>query len=843
MAKNLKLSLVLTANGKLLSSEVRKAGQSVSKFSQQTDKAARSANKTSSALAKIGHYGATYLGVRFLLTMASDAMQAADNQKLLASRIELATDRTGNFSAVYGKLTAMSLQNHVALSTTVDLFQNLARVAPELGRNTNEVLQLTDSIQKLGQVSGADQTALKNALRQFSQSMASGIVRAEEFNSIIENTPALANAIADGMGTTVGQLRLAVVEGKVLSDDVFAAVLSQTDTINKQFAKLPLTIARSKQDFATAASIALDAIDANIGVTTLYANAIQAASEHVLDLAFAWGNVETAAKSASNNQNAAQLAELTKLRNEYNATLNGTYAGNVRMLGVAKQRALANIDTVNAEIAIIEKEIAARKAQEEIAKQIGAVDANIAKRKRSILTLDNDQLASRRAAIQVERDNAAAVAQTAANTNLAAAQLKGFDDLLVAIATRQQAITAKNTVDQAKQVKQTESALQLIIAALQTEEQQIAASYAKRQIIIANARNNGLASEANLSALKEQLQREEAAEIASFQRRQTQAAANEITKRVAAEQAEQQRIEQQQLFKADERLRLAQEYATDEEMAIQRRALEQEQQQIRYEESLANLQTQRDDGVISQQQFADYTQQLQVKNKAIQLKNEHKYLAAVTQAEQLSGKRQVSMFTDFAVRKILVRQAQDKFQRSAAAQELALYNNTCGSIFASAAKHNKVFFKINQAAKIANAVANTYAGATQALAAYPPPFSFAMAAAVIAAGFINVKAIKSQSFAGGGSSAAAPSTSAAAPSAGASMPSFSAALPSAPPPPFAPAVPFAAAPAVPQQVIAETQRDIFIHIEGAEHNRLLAQSLIQALKDEELLQGEVTVAA
>lgn len=72
------------------------------------------------------------------------------------------------------------------------------------------------------------------------------------------------------------------------------------------------------------------------------------------------------------------------------------------------------------------------------------------------------------------------------------------------------------------------------------------------------------------------------------------------------------------------------------------------------------------------------------------------------------------------------------------------------NLTAGVASHNKGMFELNKAAGIANAVINTYTGVTQALAAYPPPISFVMAAAQLAAGFAQVSAIKSQSFGGGG---------------------------------------------------------------------------------------------
>jgi len=203
------------------------------------------------------------------ITAVKKIITTADNMQQLAARVRLATKETGDFVSVYQSLEGQSLAIGGALESNVALFQSLARTAPELKATSTEILNLTDNVQKLAAVSGAGPEAMKNAMTQFSQGMAGGILRAEEFNSIIENTPAIASAIADGMGLTVGKLRLAVVDGKVLSQDVFRALLSQTEQINADFDQMPLSLGRVKNstnlafaDFIAEANEATDGVNA-----------------------------------------------------------------------------------------------------------------------------------------------------------------------------------------------------------------------------------------------------------------------------------------------------------------------------------------------------------------------------------------------------------------------------------------------------------------------------------------------------------------------------------------------------------------------------------------------------
>ena len=173
------------------------------------------------------------------------ATKMIDAYNVLQSRVKNATSATGDFVAVFRELTSLSKQTGAQLETSVSLFQRLALGARELGKSNQDVIQLVGIVEKLGVIGGSSNQALQAGLLQFGQAMSAGIVRAEEFNSIVENLPELANRIAKGLGTTTGQLRKMVLEGKVLSKDVFEALIKQSDNIQSDFEKMPNTIARS----------------------------------------------------------------------------------------------------------------------------------------------------------------------------------------------------------------------------------------------------------------------------------------------------------------------------------------------------------------------------------------------------------------------------------------------------------------------------------------------------------------------------------------------------------------------------------------------------------------------
>lgn len=242
---------------------VDKASQAAERNARATGRAAKQNDLMAKGMRRLGAAAAAY----FTLQTAKRIIADADAYKLLQARLKNATEATGDYAAVSESVYDISQKNGVALATTVGLFQSLARTAPELGVTNDEILKLTNAVQQIGSISGASTANMTAGLTQFSQAMAGGVLRAEEMNSILENIPELANRIAKGMGLTTGQLRLAVVDGKVLSKDVFAAIMSQLDEINAQAERMPDTLGKATERAANSFQRMVSAADKTVGLT------------------------------------------------------------------------------------------------------------------------------------------------------------------------------------------------------------------------------------------------------------------------------------------------------------------------------------------------------------------------------------------------------------------------------------------------------------------------------------------------------------------------------------------------------------------------------------------------
>src|SRR5690606_13018136 len=114
-----------------------------------------------------------------------------------------------------------------------------------------DALALTESINQAVIISGASAAASDAALTQLIQGLQSGVLRGEEFNSVMEQAPRLAAALAAGLGVTRGELRALANDGQLSSETVIRALRSQADVLRTEFAQMPQTVGRAIQNLQT----------------------------------------------------------------------------------------------------------------------------------------------------------------------------------------------------------------------------------------------------------------------------------------------------------------------------------------------------------------------------------------------------------------------------------------------------------------------------------------------------------------------------------------------------------------------------------------------------------------
>jgi tape measure domain-containing protein len=204
----------------------------------------------------------------------------------LSNKLAIAAGEIGGINNGFDRLVKIANDARAPLGALGTLFQRGAIAAKELGATQGDLFNFVDTVAKGLAIQGGAANTARGALIQLSQSLGSGIVRAEEFNSVLEGAFPIALAAARGLdaaGGSVAKLRTLVISGKVASDDFFRAILSQqaeltelfersTPTIGQAFTVLRNNLTQSARDFneatgaATAFAILVLAVSKNLDV-------------------------------------------------------------------------------------------------------------------------------------------------------------------------------------------------------------------------------------------------------------------------------------------------------------------------------------------------------------------------------------------------------------------------------------------------------------------------------------------------------------------------------------------------------------------------------------------------
>nr|DAT21517.1 MAG TPA: tail length tape measure protein [Caudoviricetes sp.] len=222
--------------------QVRKSAQSYGEAIQKSNNTAvRGANQAAAAYSRLGGIVRAVLGgigVRMLMSMA-------DDWSSVEGRVSLTTKSVEEQKYVMDELFKSAQRNRQEFTATADLFQKVARNKDDLGLSTDQTLQLTDVIGKSMVIGGGDAGAQQAALLQLGQALSSGTLRGDELNSILEQSPRLAQAIADAFGVPVGKLREMGKEGRLTSKELAQGLLKQADKLNEEFERMPKTFSGS----------------------------------------------------------------------------------------------------------------------------------------------------------------------------------------------------------------------------------------------------------------------------------------------------------------------------------------------------------------------------------------------------------------------------------------------------------------------------------------------------------------------------------------------------------------------------------------------------------------------
>ncbi|HEV7293484.1 MAG TPA: tape measure protein [Devosia sp.] len=242
------LATRLTVDDGILVSGLGRAGSSLQRFERQSNTTLGKVDAKFAALGRTATaLGSSLIGIFAGSQVLRGAAQLIDTSTRIQNSLKVAGLAGEDLTKVYDELYASAQRNAVPLENLAQLYSRVSLVQKELGASTEEMLAFTDRVAMALRVAGTDAQSASGALLQLSQAMGSGVVRAEEFNSILEGALPIAQAVAAGLdeaGGSVAKLRALVVEGKVSSEAFFRAFEAGAVTLEEKVANAEMTISQ-----------------------------------------------------------------------------------------------------------------------------------------------------------------------------------------------------------------------------------------------------------------------------------------------------------------------------------------------------------------------------------------------------------------------------------------------------------------------------------------------------------------------------------------------------------------------------------------------------------------------
>lgn len=263
------------------SRQVRTATGDLDKFGKTGDRAGKN----------MGEFARTVRGAQAGLAAFAGSLaireiiQAADGYKNLNARLQLVSRSAAEFAKAQTEVLNIAQRSGIALQQTGDLYASLSRSTQSLGVSQDELLGVTESINQALIISGTSASSAQAALVQLGQGFASGALRGEELNSVLEQAPRLAQAIADGLGVPIGKLRELGENGELTAERVFGALQGSSARLKAEFDTIPLTVERATTQAANALSVLIGALDESTGASSALASGIGLAAEAIKDFA------------------------------------------------------------------------------------------------------------------------------------------------------------------------------------------------------------------------------------------------------------------------------------------------------------------------------------------------------------------------------------------------------------------------------------------------------------------------------------------------------------------------------------------------------------------------------
>ncbi|MDR9978356.1 phage tail tape measure protein, partial [Enterobacter hormaechei] len=213
----------------------------------------------------------------------------ADEWSSVNARLKQASQSTDDFNESQRALMEISQRTGTAFSDNASLFARSAASMREYGYSSEAVLKVTEAISTGLKLSGASSSEASSVITQFSQALAQGVLRGEEFNSVNENGDRVIRALASGMGVARKNLKAMADQGQLTADKVVPALISQLGALQDEYSAMPQTVASATTKIENAFLAWVGGANEATGATSALTGALNAISDNINTVASAAG--------------------------------------------------------------------------------------------------------------------------------------------------------------------------------------------------------------------------------------------------------------------------------------------------------------------------------------------------------------------------------------------------------------------------------------------------------------------------------------------------------------------------------------------------------------------------
>lgn len=300
MATLRELIIKISANSQSFQNEISRASRMGNDYYRvmQTGgrQAAAASRETQRALAEVTNQlntaKASALGMAGAFAGAfatGHLISLADEWSSVNARLKQASQSSDDFTESQRALMDISQRTGTAFSDNASLFARSAASMREYGYSSQQVLDVTEAISTGLKLSGASTSEASSVITQFSQALAQGVLRGEEFNSVNENGDRVIRALAAGMGVARKDLKAMADQGLLTADKVVPALISQLGTMRGEFEAMPQTVSAATTKIENAFMAWVGGANEATGATTSLVSVMNGVADNIDTVAAAAG--------------------------------------------------------------------------------------------------------------------------------------------------------------------------------------------------------------------------------------------------------------------------------------------------------------------------------------------------------------------------------------------------------------------------------------------------------------------------------------------------------------------------------------------------------------------------